>query len=138
MSGFGWAYKLLCPFFVFMAIVGCPNIPLAQEPDYLTVGSTWNGKIYDGKSIEEVVLTISARLGERIRGTIGIPSMGTVLVYGSVIDNKTVAWFTIRYAGIQSIYPAHYVGTIRGKELSGMREVPKTGQYGMFLFRLAE
>src|SRR5262245_38166826 len=110
----------------------------AKDP--LQAKSVWRGEIRQDAEVFPTIIFIHQRDKDRIKGEIQFTSDGELhkLTFeGNVLEGGKVAWITDKKEGSVT-FPGLYIGTIKGKTLSGVWQVPSAGQYDTFSVKLAD
>lgn len=100
----------------------------------------WKGEIRQGTEVFPTTIYINERNKDRIRGEVHFTSddqLNKLTFHGNVIEGGKVAWITDKKEGSVT-FPGLYIGTIKGKTLSGVWQVPSADQYDIFSVKLAE
>jgi hypothetical protein len=111
-----------------------------EVKDALKAKTVWKGEIRQGSEVFPATIYVNERDKDRIRGEVHFTSRGelnTLTFQGNVIEGGKVAWITDKKEG-NVTFPGLYIGTIKGKTLSGVWQVPSAGQYDTFSVKLAE
>ena len=111
-----------------------------EEKDPLAANTVWKGEIRQGTEVFPTTIYIKERDKDRIRGEIHFKTdrgVNKLTFQGNVVEGRTVAWITDKKEGTVT-FPGLYIGTLKGKSLSGVWQVPSAGQYDTFSVKLAE
>jgi hypothetical protein len=106
----------------------------------LQANTVWKGEIRQRTKVFPTTIYINERNNEHIRGEIHFKTergLYKLTFQGNVVEGRTVAWITDKKEGLVT-FPGLYIGTIKGKSIAGVWQVPSAGQYDTFSVKLVE